>query len=160
VQIYHGGGHQQQSWDAHFGVEENLAIHCPEVDRPLSALLTDLGRRGLLDETLVICGGEFGRMPVAQLAGAFQQANPDGRDHNPKGFTVWLAGAGVRPGSYGETDELGLEAAVNRHHLRDLHATILQLLGIDHRTTSFPYGGLDRRLTGVIDAHPIRGVMA
>jgi hypothetical protein len=160
VQIYHGGGHQQQTWDAHFGVEENLAIHCPEIDKPVSALLDDLARTGLLDETLVVWGGEFGRMPVAQLEGAFQEASPDGRDHNPKAFTMWLAGAGVRPGSYGETDELGLEAVVDRHHVRDLHATILHLMGLDHRTLTYRWGGLDRKLTGVIDARPIRGILA
>ena len=160
VQIFHGGGHQQQTWDAHHGVEENLSIHAPEVDRPIAALLDDLAERGLLDETLVIWGGEFGRMPVSQLGGSFQVASPNGRDHNPKACTVWLAGAGVQPGPYGETDELGAEAAVNRHHLRDLHATVLALMGIDHDTLTFPYGGLDRRLTGVVEAHPIRGVMA
>lgn len=160
VQIYHGGGHQQQTWDAHQGVEENLGIHCPEVDRPISALLTDLERSGLLSETLVIWGGEFGRQPVGQLGSNFQVANADGRDHNPKGFTMWLAGAGVRPGSYGETDELGAEAVVDRHHIRDLHATILHLMGLDNTRLTFPYGGLDRKLTGVIESHPIRGVMA
>ncbi|MEM7308256.1 MAG: DUF1501 domain-containing protein [Planctomycetota bacterium] len=160
VQIYHGGGHQQQTWDAHHGVEENLAIHCPEIDKPIHALLTDLERTGLLDETLVIWGGEFGRQPVAQQAGKFQEANPGGRDHNPKGFTMWLAGAGVKPGSYGETDELGAEAVVKRHHVRDLHATVLRLLGLDHEHLVYPYGGLDRKLTGVIQAHPIEGVLA
>jgi hypothetical protein len=160
VQIYHGGGHQQQTWDAHNGVEENLSIHCPEVDRPISALLTDLERTGLLEETLVIWGGEFGRMPVSQQAGNFQVAHPDGRDHNPKGFTMWLAGAGVKPGSYGETDELGHEALVDRHHIRDLHATVLHLMGLDHELLTYSYGGLDRKLTGVIEAHPITGVMA
>jgi Protein of unknown function (DUF1501) len=160
VQIYHGGGHQQQTWDAHHGVEENLGIHCPEVDRPISALLTDLERTGLLDETLVIWGGEFGRMPVSQQAGDFQIAHADGRDHNPKGFTMWLAGAGVKPGGYGETDELGREAVEERHHVRDLHATILHLMGLDHEKLTYPYGGLDRRLTGVIESHPIAGVMA
>ena len=119
VQIYHGGGHQQQTWDAHLGVEENLAIHCPEVDRPIAGLLQDLEDRGLLDETLVVWGGEFGRQPVSQLAGNGQEASAIGRDHNPKAFTMWLAGAGVKPGSYGETDDIGAEAAVNRHHIRD-----------------------------------------
>ena len=160
VQIYHGGGHQQQTWDAHHGVEENLRIHCPEIDRPIHALLSDLERTGLLEETLVVWGGEFGRQPVAQQAGKFQQANPGGRDHNPKGFTMWLAGAGVKPGPYGETDELGAEAVRDRHHVRDLHATVLQLLGLDHDRLTYAYGGLERKLTGVIEAHPIRGVMA
>ncbi len=152
VQIYHGGGHQQQNWDAHMGVEENLAIHCPEIDRPIAGLLMDLERRGMLDETLVVWGGEFGRQPVAQDGG--------GRDHNPKGFTYFMAGAGVKPGtSYGETDELGHEAVVNRHHIRDLHATILHLCGFDHHKLTYFYSGLDQKLTGVVDAEPIGGVM-
>jgi hypothetical protein len=154
VQIYHGGGHQQQNWDAHNGVEENLKIHCPEIDKPIAGLLDDLQRRGLLDETLIVWGGEFGRQPVVQGAG-------DGRDHNPKGFTYWLAGGGVKPGiSYGETDELGQEAVVNRHHVRDLHATILHLMGLDHHKLSYFYGGLNQKLTGVLDAEPIHGLMA
>lgn len=160
VQIYHGGGHQQQTWDAHHGVEENLSIHAPEIDRPVAALLTDLERTGLLDETLVLWGGEFGRQPVSQEAGPFQTAHVDGRDHNPKGFTMWLAGPGVKPGSYGETDELGAEAAVNRHHVRDLHATLLHLLGVHHEELTYPYGGLDRKLTGVVEARVIDGILA
>ncbi|MGQ0554268.1 MAG: DUF1501 domain-containing protein [Planctomycetota bacterium] len=160
VQIYHGGGHQQQTWDAHHGVEENLSIHCPEVDQPIAGLLTDLARTGLLDETLVIWGGEFGRQPVGQLAIAGQQQNPDGRDHNPKGFSMWMAGAGIRPGSVGETDELGSEAAVERHHIRNLHATVLHLMGLDWHRLTFPYGGLDRKLTGVIEPQLIQKVLA
>jgi hypothetical protein len=160
VQIYHGGGHQQQTWDAHHGVEENLNIHCPEIDRPISGLLTDLEQRGLLDETLVIWGGEFGRQPVSQQASPDQVASANGRDHNPKGFTMWLAGAGVRPGSFGETDELGMEAAVDRHHVRDLHATVLHLMGLDHEQLIYPFGGLDRKLTGVIPPELIHGVIA
>jgi hypothetical protein len=154
VQIYHGGGHQQQNWDAHQGVEENLKIHCPEIDKPIAGLLTDLKQRGLLDETLVVWGGEFGRQPVVQGAG-------DGRDHNPKGFTYWLAGGGVKGGtSYGETDDVGHEAVVNRHHLRDLHATILHLMGLDHHKLTYLYGGLNQKLTGVVEAEVIRGVVA
>ncbi len=160
VQIYHGGGHQQQTWDAHHGVEENLGIHCPEVDRPIAGLLEDLERRGLLDETLVVWGGEFGRQPTSQQEGDGQVAAQDGRDHNPKAFTMWLAGAGVRPGSYGETDEIGAEAVVDRHHVRDLHATILHLLGLDHTRLTYPYGGLDRKLTGVVEPRLIRGILA
>lgn len=155
VQIYHGGGHQQQTWDAHHGVEENLSIHGPEVDRPIAGLLTDLERRGMLDDTLVIWGGEFGRQPMAQNTIA-----PDGRDHNPKGFTMWLAGGGVKPGPYGATDEIGAEAVVDRHHVRDFHATILHLMGIDHTRLSYFYGGLDQRLTGPQEAEVIRGIVA
>ena len=111
VQIYSGGGHQQENWDAHNGIEENLTIHGPEIDRPIAALLTDLKRRGLLEETLVVWGGEFGRQPVAQ--------GKDGRDHNPKGFTYWLAGGGVKGGtSYGATDEFGHAAVEHPRHIR------------------------------------------
>jgi hypothetical protein len=160
VQIYHGGGHQQQTWDAHEGVEENLSIHCPEVDQPISGLLTDLERTGLLDETLVIWGGEFGRQPVAQIEVAGQEENSGGRDHNPKGFTMWMAGAGVRPGSVGETDELGAEAVVDRHHIRDFHATVLHLMGLEWKRLTYPYGGLDRKLTGVVEPELIRQMLA
>ena len=154
IQLYSGGGHQQQNWDAHFGVEENLKIHCPEVDQPIAGLLTDLKQRGLLDETLVVWGGEFGRQPV------FQGEN-GGRDHNPKGFTYWLAGAGVNAGTeHGETDDLGHEAVVDRHHIRDLHATILHLMGLDHEALTYHYGGLDQKLTGVVPAEPIHQVIA
>ena len=149
VQLYSGGGHQQQNWDAHNGVDENLKIHCPEIDRPISGLLADLEQRGLLDETLIIWGGEYGRQPVFL-------GNNGGRDHNPKGFTYWMAGAGVNAGTdYGETDELGHEAVVDRHHIRDLHATILHLMGLDHQKLTYHYGGLDQRLTGVVPAAPI-----
>jgi hypothetical protein len=154
VQIYSGGGHQQQNWDAHNGVEENLKIHCPEIDKPIAGLLTDLQRRGLLKDTLVVWGGEFGRQPVSQ-------GNAGGRDHNPKGFTYWLAGGGVKGGtSYGETDEFGHEAVVNRHHIRDLHATILYLMGLDHRRLTYFYGGLKQKLTGVIEADVMKEIVA
>ncbi|MEX2671981.1 MAG: DUF1501 domain-containing protein [Phycisphaeraceae bacterium] len=154
VQIYHGGGHQQQNWDAHHGVEENLKIHAPEIDKPVAGLLADLERRGMLEDTLVVWGGEFGRQPVIEGGG-------DGRDHNPKGFTYWLAGGGVKAGtSYGETDELGHEAVSNRHHIRDLHATILHLMGLDHENLTYFYGGLDNRLTGVQPARVIDGIVS
>ena len=154
VQIYSGGGHQQQNWDAHNGVEENLAIHAPEIDQPIAALLADLKARGLLDETLVVWGGEFGRQPVGQGANG-------GRDHNPKGFSSFLAGGGVKGGtSYGETDDLGHEAVVDRHHVRDLHATILHLMGLEPERLTYFYGGLDQKLTGVQPARPIQGILA
>lgn len=153
VQIYSGGGHQQENWDAHNGIEENLLIHGPEIDRPIHALLTDLKRRGLWDDTLVVWGGEFGRQPVAQ--------NKGGRDHNPKGFTYWLAGGGAKGGaSYGETDDFGHEAAIHPRHIRDLHATILHLMGLDHRKLTYFYGGLEQKLTGVVDAEVIREALA
>jgi hypothetical protein len=161
VQIYSGGGGAggQNSWDGHHGIEENIRIHCPEVDRPIAALLTDLEQRGLLDETLVVWGGEFGRMPVSETFNT--GGKPGGRDHNPKGFTYWLAGGGVKAGaSYGETDELGEAAAHPPHHLRDIHATILHLMGLDHTRLTYFYGGLEQKLTGVVEAEVIRGIMA
>jgi uncharacterized protein (DUF1501 family) len=154
VQIYSGGRHQQQNWDAHFGVAENLAIHCPEIDRPIAALLTDLEQRGLLEEALIVWGGEFGRQPVSQ-------GDQGGRDHNPKGFTYWLAGGGAKGGcSYGETDDLGAEAVINRRHVRDLHVTILRLMGLDHNLLTYYYGGLDQKLTGVQPSQVIQEVIA
>jgi hypothetical protein len=160
VQIYSGGGNAggQNTWDGHHGIEENLKLHCPEVDQPIAALLTDLEQRGLLDSTLVVWGGEFGRMPVSETFNT--GGKPGGRDHNPKGFTYWLAGAGVKPGvSVGETDEIGEAAVVDPFHLRDLHATILHLMGLDHKRLTYFHGGLDEKLTGVQDAHPIQQIM-
>ena len=160
IQIYSGGGNAggQNTWDGHHGIEENLKLHCPEVDRPIAALLSDLERSGLLESTLVVWGGEFGRMPVSETFNT--GGKPGGRDHNPKGFTYWFAGAGVKPGtSYGQTDELGEVAVENPRHLRDLHATILQLMGLDHRKLTYFHAGLDEKLTGVIDASPIREIM-
>ena len=154
VQIYSGGGHQQQNWDAHHGMEENLEIHAPEIDKPIDALLTDLKQRGLLEDTLVVWGGEFGRQPVSQ-------GNNHGRDHNPKGFLYWMAGGGVKGGvSYGATDDFGMEAVQDRHHIRDLHATILHLMGLDHEKLTYFYGGLERKLTGVRSAHVIDAAIA
>jgi len=160
IQIYSGGGNAggQNTWDGHHGIEENLKLHCPEVDRPIAALLSDLERSGLLESTLVVWGGEFGRMPVSETFNT--GGKPGGRDHNPKGFTYWFAGAGVKPGtSYGQTDELGEAAVENPRHLRDLHATILNLMGLDHRKLTYFHGGLDEKLTGVIDASPIREIL-
>jgi hypothetical protein len=161
IQLYSGGGAAggQNTWDGHHGIEENLQIHAPEIDKPIAALLADLEQRGLLDETLVVWGGEFGRQPVSETFNTGGKTG--GRDHNPKGFTYWLAGGGVKPGvSYGETDELGQEAAVNRCHLRDLHATILHLMGLNPEHLTYFYGGLNNRLTGVAGADVIRGVVA
>jgi hypothetical protein len=161
IQIYSGGGNAggQNTWDGHHGIEENLQLHGPEVDRPIAALLTDLQQRGLLESTLIVWGGEFGRMPVSETFNT--GGKPGGRDHNPKGFTYWLAGAGVKGGtSYGQTDELGEAAVENPRHLRDLHATILQLMGLDHRRLTYFHGGLDEKLTGVLDASAIREIMA
>ena len=153
VQIYSGGGHGSENWDAHSNVDQNLKIHAPEVDRPIRGLLTDLEQRGLLDDTLVVWGGEFGRQAVSQ--GSL------GRDHNPLGFLYWLAGGGVKGGhSHGQTDPLGHRAVENRHHVRDLHATILHLMGIDHELLTYFYGGLDHKLTGVQPAEVIHDLIA
>ena len=153
VQIYSGGGHGDQNWDAHGDVAKNFQIHAPEIDKPIAGLIADLKQRGLLDDTLVVWGGEFGRQAVAQ--------NGKGRDHNPLGFLYWLAGGGSKGGhSHGETDELGHHAAVDRHHIRDLHATILHLFGLDHRQLTYFHGGLDQRLTGVQQAQVIHDIIA
>ncbi len=154
VQIYSGGMENQRSWDGHNDIKGNHSGFAQETDQPISALLTDLKQRGLLDETLIIWGGEFGRLPVAQ-----KSAKP-GRDHNPHAFTTWMAGGGVKGGvSYGETDEVGLKAAVNKVHVNDFHATILHLLGFDHEKLTYLYGGRDFRLTGVA-GHVIKEILA
>lgn len=141
VQIYSGGGHLDQNWDAHGDVKRNHTLHCGESDKPIAGLLADLKRRGLLEETLVVWTGEFGRMPSSQGTG---------RDHNPKGFTAWLAGGGVKGGNVvGSTDEIGYAAAENPVHVHDLHATILHLLGLDHTLLTYLHGGREQRLTDV-----------
>ncbi len=142
IQVYSGGGHLDENWDAHNGVEANHKLHAAETDQPMAGLLTDLKRRGLLDSTLVVWGGEFGRQPVSQ--------NGVGRDHNPKGFSMWLAGGGVKGGTVvGETDEFGHQAVADPVHVHDLHATILHLLGMDHEKLTYFYGGREQRLTDV-----------
>jgi hypothetical protein len=142
VQIYSGGGHNDENWDAHTDVNKNHEMHCAETDQPIYALLTDLKGRGLLDETLVVWAGEFGRTPTAQ--------GDKGRDHNPRGFSIWLAGGGVKGGQIiGATDEFGYQAVENKAHLHDLHATILHLLGLDHTLLTFFHGGRNHRLTDV-----------
>jgi hypothetical protein len=137
VQLFAG---DTNGWDAHDDVETNHGMMAARTDRPVAGLLTDLKRRGLLDDTLVIWGGEFGRMPMSE--------GGKGRDHNPHGFSVWLAGGGVKGGVvHGATDEVGLRAQVDRVHVHDLHATILHLLGIDHARLTFPHNGREERLT-------------
>jgi hypothetical protein len=154
VQLYSGGGHLEDTWDAHQSIEKNHGQHAAEVDQPIAALLTDLARRGLLDETLVVWGGEFGRMPFSEGKGE------PGRNHNPYGFSMWVAGGGAKGGiAYGETDELGFEAVKDRAHLHDLHATILHLLGLDHELLTYFHGGRNERLTDVY-GQVIHGVIA
>jgi hypothetical protein len=154
VQIYSGGMENQLSWDGHIDIKGNHAQFAAETDKPVAALLTDLAQRGLLDDTLVIWGGEFGRLPIAQTG------QKPGRDHNPHCFTLWLAGGGAKGGvSYGESDEVGYKAAVNKVHINDIHATILHLLGIDHKQLTYKYNGRRFRLTDVA-GQVIREVLA
>jgi hypothetical protein len=145
VQLWHGAG---QPWDNHAQIEENHRNLARELDRPIAALLTDLKQRGMLDDTLVICGGEFGRTPTVELGA--DGSSQLGRDHNPYGFSVWLAGGGVRGGVvHGATDDFGFKAVENRTSVHDLHATILHLLGFDHERLTYRYAGRDFRLTDV-----------
>ncbi|MAT47546.1 MAG: hypothetical protein CMO35_08970 [Verrucomicrobiaceae bacterium] len=144
VQIYSGGMENQRSWDGHNDIAGNHAGFAGETDQPIAGLLQDLEESGLLEETLVIWGGEFGRLPVAQ------KSNKPGRDHNPHAGCYWFAGAGVKGGtSYGETDEIGHRAAVDKVEIHDLHATILHLLGLDHKKLTFKHNGRRFRLTDV-----------
>jgi hypothetical protein len=136
IELTHG------NWDHHTQLRTQLPAKCREIDKPIAGLLRDLKARGMLKDTLVIWGGEFGRTPDAQ--------NGDGRDHNNKGYTTWMAGGGVKGGfSYGETDEVGYEAVVDKCHIHDWHATILHLLGLDHKRLTYRYAGRDFRLTDV-----------
>ena len=142
IQVNYSDNSNNPAWDQHNDMPKHKE-HALAVDKPIAGLLTDLKQRGLLEDTLVWWGGEFGRTPYAQK-------NGDGRDHNPTGFTVWLAGGGVRPGLiYGETDEFGQNAVENKVHMHDLHATILHLLGLDHERLTFRHEGRDFRLTDV-----------
>jgi uncharacterized protein (DUF1501 family) len=137
VQLYSGAG---SKWDAHSGIEKNHSELCRSVDQPIAALLKDLKRRELLETTLVVWGGEFGRTPMSEKG--------DGRDHNPTGFTMWMAGGGIRGGqTIGATDELGLRATEERLHVHDIHASILHLLGIDSMKLSYSYKGRPERPT-------------
>lgn len=145
VQVWHG---RSQPWDNHDQIEENHRRLAAECSQAIGALLEDLEERGLLDETLVICGGEFGRTPTVEVRNG--KDSKLGRDHNPYGFTVWLAGGGVRGGHvHGATDDFGFRAVADPVHVHDLHATILHLLGIDHERLTYRYAGRDFRLTDV-----------
>jgi hypothetical protein len=139
VQLYAGGAHNDSNWDAHGDLEENHSFHAGRTDKPIAGLLKDLKRRGMLDETLVIWGGEFGRQPTAEYA------KGTGRDHNAFGFTMWMAGGGIKGGvSVGQTDELGSAAVSDRLHVKNLHATALHLLGLDPNRLSYFFNGLDQ----------------
>lgn len=149
VQLFH------EAWDQHGDLRNGLKNNCRNTDRACAALVTDLKARGLLDDTIVIWGGEFGRTPMVQGEG------DDGRDHHPNAFTMWLAGGGFKPGiTWGESDELGFNAAKDKVHVRDLHATILNQLGFDHARLTYKFQGLDARLTGVEKANVVQGILA
>jgi hypothetical protein len=156
VQLFNGSyamGEGVGNWDGHKVIEQQYAIHGPILDQPLAGLITDLKRRGMLDDTLVAFVTEFGRMPTFQKGAS-------GRDHNPAGFTVWLTGAGVKRGfSYGATDPFGYKAIENVATIYDLHATMLHLLGLDHERLSFYHNGIERRLTDV-HGHVIQDILA
>ncbi len=152
VQIFHRG------WDQHGNVARDLPNQCKDIDQPVHALIQDLKQRGLLDDTLVVWGGEFGRTVYCQ--GKLTRENY-GRDHHPRCFTVWMAGGGIKPGVvYGETDDFSYNIVENPVHIHDMNATILHCLGIDHRRLSVKYQGLDVRLTGVEDHDPVRAILA
>lgn len=145
VQLYSG---DTNGWDAHQSVEKNHGHYCLATDKPIAGLLSDLKRRGLLDETLIIWGGEFGRMPMSEQG--------TGRDHNPWGYSMWLAGAKLSGGrAYGATDEIGLRAAEDKVHVRDFHATLLHLMGLDHNRLTYLHNGLEQRLTGPNEAYVV-----
>jgi hypothetical protein len=148
VQLWHGDG---QPWDNHDDIEKNHRRLAGQCDQAIGALLKDLRQRGLLDQTLVIWGGEFGRTPTVELPKkGSNEGRINGRDHNHYGFTMWLAGGGIRGGQvYGATDEFGFKAVENRVHVHDLHATMLKLLGFDHERFTYRYAGRDFRLTDV-----------
>jgi len=142
VQVYSGGGHGEDTWDAHGDVNKNHGKHCGATDLPIAGLLTDLKQRGLLDETLLFWTGEFGRTPTGQ--------NGKGRDHSPRGFSTWMAGAGARGGqAIGATDDFGFAAVENKLHVHDVHANMLHLMGLDHEKLTYFHAGRDHRLTDV-----------
>jgi uncharacterized protein (DUF1501 family) len=155
IQIYSGGSHGDNNWDAHGDLELNHNKHARNTDKPIAGLLKDLKRRGLLDETIVVWGGEFGRQPTAEYASG------SGRDHNSNGFTMWMAGGGIKGGvSVGQTDELGSAAVERPLGVKNLHATILQQMGMDPNYLSYFHSGLDEKLVGVEGAEPIHEIIA
>jgi hypothetical protein len=155
VQLWHGSG---QPWDTHDNIEGNLRRLAGEIDGPIAALMADLKQRGMFDDTLIVWGGEFGRTPSVELGEGGKSKL--GRDHNHYGFSVWMAGGGIRGGTaYGATDEFGFRAVENRTSVHDLHATILHLLGFDHERLTYRHAGRDFRLTDVY-GNVIRGILA
>ena len=151
TQIFHRG------WDQHGNLAGDLPLQCHDVDQPAAALVTDLKRRGLLEDTLVLWGGEFGRTIYCQ--GKLTKTNY-GRDHHPRCFTMWMAGAGIKPGTvYGETDDFGYNIVADPVHIRDLNATVLQQFGVNHERLTYKFQGLNQRLTGVEEAHVVKGLL-
>ncbi len=154
VQLYAGGAHNDDNWDAHGDLVKNHTYHAGRTDKPIAGLIQDLKQRGMLDSTLIIWGGEFGRQPTAEYA------EGTGRDHNAYGFTMWMAGGGIKGGiSVGETDELGSAAVTDRLHVKNLHATALHQMGLDPDKLTYFYGGLDQKLVGVEGAELITKII-
>jgi len=152
VQIFHRG------WDQHGNLPNDIKAQCKDIDRAAWALIQDLKQRGMLDDTLVVWGGEFGRTVYSQ--GSLTKTNY-GRDHHPRNFCVWAAGAGVKAGTvYGETDEFSYNVVKDPVHVRDLHATILNRFGLDHDKLLFKYQGLDQKLIGVVPAKVVKGILS
>ncbi|MCC2671032.1 MAG: hypothetical protein K0Q72_3503 [Armatimonadetes bacterium] len=155
IQLYSGGNHVDTTWDAHNDLVDNHTLHAGETDKPIAGLIKDLKQRGMLDDTLIVWGGEFGRQPTAEYE------KGTGRDHNAYGFTMWAAGGGIKGGtSVGATDELGAIAVEKPFHVKHLHATILDRLGLDPNRLSYFYSGLNQKLVGVEGAEPIREILA
>ncbi len=155
VQLYSGGNHNDNNWDAHDDLVVNHTLHAGETDKPIAGLLKDLKQRGMLDETLIVWGGEFGRQPTAEYE------KGTGRDHNSYGFTMWMAGGGIKGGvSVGQTDELGSAAVEDPFKVKHLHATALHQMGLDPNRLTYFYGGLNQKLVGVEGAEPIHDIIA
>ncbi len=155
IQIYAGGAHNDDNWDAHGDLVKNHTHHCGRTDKPIAGLLKDLKQRGLLDSTLVVWGGEFGRQPTAEYA------KGTGRDHNSFGFTMWMAGGGIKGGqTVGATDELGNNAVEDRLHVKNLHATVLNQMGLDPNRLTYFHAGLEQKLVGVEGAEPINQIIS
>ena len=154
IQLYAGGAHNDDNWDAHTDIEKNHNFHAGRTDKPIAGLIQDLKQRGMLEGTLIVWGGEFGRQPTAEYE------KGTGRDHNAYGFTMWMAGGGVKGGvSHGQTDDIGANAVEHPLHVKDLHATVLHLMGLDPNHLSFFHGGLDQKLVGVEEVQPIRAIL-
>ena len=154
VQLYDWG------WDHHSGLDNAFPNKCRQIDQPMAALLKDLEARGLLEDTLVVWSGEFGRTPMQENRGGVKAKSP-GRDHHIDAFTLWMAGGGVRGGmSYGETDDIGFGVAKDPVEVRDFHATVMRLLGVDHSKLTFPFQGLDQRLTGVKETRVVSDIIS